>query len=80
MVLVFAAVSVLIIFNTIRITIYIHKSEIEVMRLVGASNTFIRLPFLFEGVIYGLVSSIIATIFLLITIKLVNPYIPNSVL
>ncbi len=76
--LVFAAVSVLIIFNTIRITIYIHKSEIEVMRLVGASNFFIRMPFLFEGIIYGVVSSLLATILLLISIKLVNPYIPSS--
>jgi cell division transport system permease protein len=44
MVAIFGAVSILIIFNTIRITIYTHRQEIEVMRLVGASNTFIRLP------------------------------------
>ncbi|MFA7319502.1 MAG: permease-like cell division protein FtsX [Parcubacteria group bacterium] len=78
--IVFAAVSVLIIFNTIRITIYIHKPEIEVMRLVGASNMFIRLPFLFEGVIYGVVSSIVATILLLITMRFVNLHISEAML
>ena len=76
----FSAVAVLIIFNTIRVTIYIHKPEIEVMRLVGASNMFIRLPFLFEGVIYGLLSSVVATIFLVITIKIVDPYITTAML
>jgi len=78
--IVFAAVSVLIIFNTIRITIYIHKPEIEVMRLVGASNMFIRLPFLFEGVIYGVVSSLVATILLLITMRFVNLHISEAML
>ena len=78
--LISAAVAVLIIFNTIRITIYIHKPEIEVMRLVGASNMFIRLPFLFEGIIYGVLSSLFATILLLITMKFINPYISNTVL
>lgn len=74
--IIFAAVSVLIIFNTIRITIYIHKPDIEMMRLVGASNTFIRLPFLFEGVIYGVTSSLVATILLVITMKFISPYMP----
>ncbi len=78
--LVFAAVAVLIIFNTIRITLYIHKPEIEVMRLVGASNMFIRLPFLFEGVIYGIVSSLVATLFLLISMKLADSYVSVAVL
>lgn len=78
--IVFAAVAVLIIFNTIRINIYIHKPEIEVMRLVGASNMFIRLPFLFEGMIYGIVSSIIATIFLLITVNFTSPHISPAAL
>lgn len=77
--LVFGAVAALIIFNTIRITIYVHKSEIEVMRLVGASNSFIRLPFIFEGIIYGVASSLMATILMLITAKLLDPYISQSI-
>ncbi|MDR3583476.1 MAG: permease-like cell division protein FtsX [Candidatus Pacebacteria bacterium] len=72
--IIFGVVSILIIFNTIRITIYTHRQEIEVMRLVGAGNTYIRLPFLFEGVIYGLVATILATILLYITVQFVSPY------
>lgn len=45
--------------NTIKLTIYSRKSEIEIMRLVGASNTTIKLPFIFEGFILGIIGSII---------------------
>lgn len=71
---IFGVVSILIIFNTIRITIYTHKNEIEVMRLVGASNMFIRLPFVFEGIIYGIISSLVASAFLLLATKLISSY------
>ena len=54
-----ALVTIFLISNTIKLTIYSRKSEIEIMRLVGASNTAIKLPFLFEGAILGLVGSII---------------------
>ncbi len=76
---IFGAVSVLIIFNTIRITIYTHKQEIEVMRLVGASNMFIRLPFVFEGLIYGLIAMIIATGMLFVNIKFMAYYFPSLI-
>jgi len=68
----FSVISVLIVFNTIRITIYTHKNEIEVMRLVGASNTFIRLPYVFEGILYGLIATLISTVLVFVTIFLVN--------
>lgn len=77
--IIFGAVSVLIIFNTIRITIYTHKQEIEVMRLVGASNMYIRLPFIFVGIIYGVAASIIAMILLFLTIRFVSPYVSNMI-
>lgn len=57
--LVLAAIAVLITFNSIRLTIYSQKQEIEIMRLVGASNWQIRNPFLVEGVLYGLFAAII---------------------
>jgi len=57
--LVLAGISVLIAFNTIRLTIYIAKDEISVMRLVGASQSFIQGPFVVVGVIYGLVASLL---------------------
>jgi len=47
--------AVLVSFNTVRLTMYSWRDEISVMRLVGASNWFIRGPFVMEGIIYGLV-------------------------
>lgn len=45
--------------NTIKLTIFSRRNEIEIMRLVGASNISIRLPFLFEGFFLGILGSII---------------------
>ena len=45
--------------NTIKITIQSRKREIEIRRLVGASNAFIRQPFFFEGIIIGFMGSIV---------------------
>ena len=52
-------VTAFLITNTIKITIQSRKREIEIRRLVGASNTFIRQPFFFEGIILGILGSII---------------------
>lgn len=57
--IVFVAVSVLITFNTIQLAIYVSREEIGVMRLVGASSSYIRGPFVFTGVMYGVVSGLI---------------------
>ncbi|MBI3573979.1 ABC transporter permease [Candidatus Kaiserbacteria bacterium] len=62
MILIFALASILITFNTIRLAIYTAREEISVMRLVGASNMYIRGPFIVEGTLYGGVSGIIALI------------------
>lgn len=50
-------VSVLLIFNTIRTAVFARRREIEVMRLVGASNWFIRLPFMAEGLVQGILGA-----------------------
>src|SRR3989338_1128442 len=55
------AIAIVITFNTIRLAIYISRDEIAVMRLVGASNIFVRGPFIVEGVMYGVVAAIVAT-------------------
>jgi cell division transport system permease protein len=54
--LVFALISLLIVFNTIRVSIYIHREEIAIMRLVGASSNFVRIPFLIETVLFNIIS------------------------
>jgi cell division transport system permease protein len=53
---VFALIALLIVFNTIRVSIYIHREEIAIMRLVGASSAFVRIPFLIETVLFNLLS------------------------
>lgn len=59
-VVVFAVVSILIIFNTIRMAIFNRRDELQIMRLLGASTFYIRGPFVVETVIYGVVSAIIS--------------------
>jgi len=61
----FAIISILIAFNTVRLTIYTAKDEIQVMRLVGASYAFIQGPFIVVGVIYGLVAGLLSLLILL---------------
>lgn len=55
-------VTAFLISNTIKLTIFSRRTEIEIMRLVGASNTAIKLPFVFEGFILGIFGSIIPII------------------
>ena len=57
-------ISVLIAFNTIRLTIYLARDEISVMRLVGASTLYIQGPFVVVGVIYGIVAGILTLLIL----------------
>ncbi len=70
-------VSILITLNTIRLAIFISREEIKVMRLVGANNNYIRGPFIFEGVIYGVISSLIAVILFYPLLFWLNPFIEN---
>ncbi len=57
----FAAVSVLIIFNTIRMAIFTRSSEIEIMKLIGATPNYIRGPFLVEASTYGVIAGLLST-------------------
>ncbi len=58
--LILVIAAVLITFNTIRLAIYTTRDEIGVMRLVGASNMYIRGPFMLQGVMYGFIAGILA--------------------
>lgn len=59
--LVLAAIAVLVTFNTIRLSVYNQKQEIEIMRLVGGSNWHVRGPYLVEGSFYGLFAALLAS-------------------
>lgn len=72
-----------IIVNTIRITVLARRKEIEIMKLVGATDWFIRWPFMIEGIMLGLIGAIIALLFLskgysilIQYIKQLAPFIP----
>ncbi|HMO77955.1 MAG TPA: permease-like cell division protein FtsX [Candidatus Paceibacterota bacterium] len=58
--LVLILAAIMITFNTIRLAIYTAREEISIMRLVGASNMFIRGPFMLQGAMYGIIAGIIA--------------------
>lgn len=59
-VVIFAVVSVLIIFNTIQMAIFNRRDEIQIMRLLGAGTWYIRGPFIVESIIYGILSAVIS--------------------
>ena len=59
LVIIFAIIAILVIYNTITLTIFNRKEEVEIMRLVGATNWYIRGPFLVESLLYSLISTFI---------------------
>ncbi len=59
--IIFIIVTIMVMFNTIRLTIYNRREEVEIMRLVGATNWYIRGPFIIEGIMYGLLATIISS-------------------
>lgn len=59
----FIVISIMIIFNTIRMAIFTRREEIEIMKLVGATNWFIRGPFLVEASLYGVIAAGLALLF-----------------
>jgi len=74
-VVVLGLIAVLVAFNTVRLTIYSQRQEIEIMRLVGAGNRQIRGPHILEGALYGFIGGIIALAIFYPTIFIVSPKI-----
>src|SRR3954452_20336003 len=72
--------STLLIANTIRLAIFSRRREIEVMKLVGATNWFVRGPFMLEGIITGLVGSVAAIILLVLGKEIALPRIMPHVI
>lgn len=71
LILFLSAAELFIISNTIRLTVFARRREIQIMKYVGATNGFIRWPFLFEGMIIGLIGSTIASILLCLGYNLI---------
>ena len=74
-VIVLLAASVLLIANTIRLSIFSRRREIEVMKLVGATNWFVRGPFMVEGLLCGLLGALAAVVLLLVGKEVALPSI-----
>ena len=69
---------IFVIFQTIKLTIFARSTEIEIMKLVGASNTFIAIPFTFEGIIQGVVGGVIAFLLTIATSRVAESFM-NSI-
>ncbi|MEE3195839.1 MAG: permease-like cell division protein FtsX [Candidatus Neomarinimicrobiota bacterium] len=69
------AITISIIYNTIKLTIYAKKDLIQDLHIIGATNTFVKVPFLIEGVLQGLIGSSIAFVVLSIALKIGNSLI-----
>jgi cell division transport system permease protein len=70
--------SFFIISNVIKLNVLSRKNEIEILRLVGGTNTFIRVPFLIEGTILGILGSLVSLLLLLVLIKIFPLYLGSS--
>ncbi|MDD8027840.1 MAG: hypothetical protein PHI34_15180, partial [Acidobacteriota bacterium] len=70
--------SLLIVSNVIKLNVLARKSEIELLRLVGATNSFIRVPFLLEGVTMGLLGGLLSLGLILLVVELYPVYLGTS--
>jgi cell division transport system permease protein len=75
----FAAVAVIIIGATIRMTVLARAKEISIMRLVGATDMFIRLPFLIDGLVKGVFGGLLALLFVWVANRIVNEYFMQTI-
>jgi len=73
--IVLVVIAVIVVFNTILLAIYSGREEISIMRLVGASNAFIRGPYIFVGILYGFLAAFTALVLLSPFIYLASPYV-----
>lgn len=68
-------VAIIVSFNTILLAIYSNREEIGIMRLVGASNTFIKGPFIVEGIIYGIIAAVLTLLISFPIVYFASPYL-----
>jgi cell division transport system permease protein len=68
---------IFVIFQTIKLTIFARSTEIEIMKLVGATGSFIAIPFTFEGLIQGIIGGGIAFVLTVITVRIATSFFSN---
>jgi cell division transport system permease protein len=73
--LIFIFITLLVVYNAIRVAIYTHKREIGIMRLVGASNSFVYMPFILSSLIYTLISLFVIVLIFYPFLTLLQPYL-----
>ncbi|MFH1822879.1 MAG: permease-like cell division protein FtsX [Patescibacteria group bacterium] len=73
--LIFILTTLLVVYNAIRVAIYTHRREINIMKLVGASNPFVYMPFLFSSIIYTFIGVAVATVIFYPFLGLLQPYL-----
>lgn len=78
LILFLAAAELFIISNTIRLTVFARRREIQIMKYVGATNGFVRWPFLFEGMLIGFIGSGISSILLWLCYRMIQEEIHNA--
>ncbi|NCU43033.1 FtsX-like permease family protein [Candidatus Falkowbacteria bacterium] len=72
---IFILIGLLVAYNAIRVAIYTHRQEIEIMRLVGASNFFIYMPYVFSAFFYAIVATLIMAVSLFPLLSILQPYL-----
>ncbi|MEK7574206.1 MAG: permease-like cell division protein FtsX [Patescibacteria group bacterium] len=77
--LIITLIAVLVAFNTIRLAIYSNREAISIMRLVGASNNFIRGPYIVEGILYGILAGILSFAIITPLITYIAPHMASFV-
>lgn len=75
LIIIFVLIGLLVAYNAIRVAIYTHRQEIEIMRLVGASNFFIYMPYVFSAFFYALMATLIMAVFLFPLLSIIQPYL-----
>lgn len=73
--LIFVIIACLIVFNSVRIMIYTHREEIGIMKLVGASDSFVKGPYFMQSIIYSIIACLITIALLYPLMNLIQPYL-----
>jgi len=73
--LIFIFITLLVVYNSVRVAIYTHKTEIAVMKLVGASNAFVYMPYIFSALIYTIFSLLFLMLIFYPFLTILQPYL-----